>query len=73
MRYSYDGMFDRAACGGPVTGSGPGWDTALAKYTKRAIDRGQRGKWNSGISKTRKTWKTNKGQATDPNWCIINW
>lgn len=69
MRFIMSGFFDRAQVAGPITGSGPNFEPAMAKFTRRQRGFATRGKWRKAPAK----WKKDQGTYIDPEWTIINY
>jgi hypothetical protein len=69
MRFIMNGFFDRAQVAGPVTGSGPGYEQAIAKFEARQKGLASIGKWRKAPAK----WKQNRGKFIDPEWVIIDY
>lgn len=69
-RRSLDGFWDRKQpWGGPVTGSGPNFQKALAAFEKRQRRQGEVGKWRCAPAK----WKKNSGSYIDRDWALIDY
>ena len=67
-RRFYSGFYDRAAGHGPITGSGPGFEAALAEFKERQRQNGLPGVWRNSTS-----WKVNKGTRRDIDYAVMEW
>ena len=68
MRYIMLGMYDTQAKHGPITGSGPGFDEAMAKFKRRQKEYKKVGTWRAVDAQ----WTHNDGSFIDPDWYIVN-
>jgi hypothetical protein len=66
MRYIYDGMYDRAAKPGPITGNGPEFKRAMRLFLARQRELGKVGRWRKAPAQ----WKQNEGHYIDSDWWI---
>jgi len=64
-----DGMYDTTEPHGPITGTGPGHEEAMALFKARQDRAAHRGTWRKAPT----TWKTNDGSHIDPDWYIVNY
>lgn len=68
MRWLMMGMYDNQATSGPITGSGPGFATAMAKFAKRQDTERRTGIWRKAPS----VWKVDDGPRVDTDWMILD-
>lgn len=69
LRRVEDGLWDRGASHGEITGSGPGFDEAMRKFRKRQEEAGKVGRWRHEKSAE----KINDGTYIDRDWDIIDY
>ena len=68
-RYYFGGFYDRAAGHGEITGSGPGFEKAMAAFEERQRQLGKVGRW----IKKNEYWKKNDGTRYDVPFYINYW
>jgi hypothetical protein len=64
----YDGMYDKLAKHGPITGSGPGFAASVAAFNKRMERVSKVGRWRKAPCK----WKRDDGTFIDPEYYIVD-
>ena len=64
-----NGFIDRYQKAGPITGSGPGFEKAMAKFKHRVDTDSRVGRWRKSPAK----WKKNDGTRIDPEWVIVDY
>lgn len=69
MRRQLDGLWDRMATDGPITGSGPGFERAMRLFRNRQKQLGLPGRWRKGPSK----FKKNNGTYIDRDWDFVDY
>jgi hypothetical protein len=69
-RRFYSGFYDRAAGHGKPTGSGPGFEAALAKFEERQRQNGLPGLWGCPNNLR---WNVSKGNRRDTRFYIMEW
>lgn len=52
---------------GPISGSGPNFQKAMAKFAKRQAEAAKVGVWRKAPC----SWKHNDGSYIDPDWYIV--
>lgn len=67
--YIMAGLYNNAAKAGPITGSGPNYAQAMAKFKERQYQLSKPGIWRS-CNKT--SWKKRNGKYIDRDWDIIS-
>ena len=66
MRYLLDGMYDRSAKHGPITGSGPNFKSAMRMFNERQANLNSTGTWRKGTG-------VDQGKFVDPDWYVVSW
>lgn len=67
MRKAEDGLWDRGASHGEITGSGPGFEDAMRKFRARQERASQIGSWRHNEQ------NTSEGSYIDRDWDIIDY
>ncbi len=67
--YIMDGLFNRAEEHGPITGSGPNFKKAMAKFKERQRQQGKIGQWGQGSNKRD---NVSDGRLYDCRWRVLN-
>lgn len=65
-RRFYSGFYDRGAGHGPITGSGPGFATAMSAFEERERQRGLPGVW-------RNSDRPSHGTQRDIDYAVMEW
>ena len=69
QRRDLDGLWDRMAQHGPITGSGPNFDKAMAAFKQRQAEAGKVGTWRRAPA----SWKKNHGTFIDRDWDLVDY